>query len=104
MLCCNAFENLIQCAGERGLAVLVCPTKDGMKFALQMRAIKLADEVGFPKGPLPTGPTNLTLSGSMMIRYCPSCGKRLEDMVTANPKLFKELAIKHEQFRKTCGL
>jgi hypothetical protein len=29
---------------------------------------------------------------TLSFRYCPSCGKRLEDLVAANGKFFKELA------------
>jgi len=104
MLCCHAFDNLILNAGERGFAVLVSENKDGVKFSLQMRAVSFADEGNLPKGPLPTMPTHLTLSGSMRIRYCPSCGKRLDDLVTADTKSFKELAGKHAPFQNNWGV
>ena len=104
MLCCNVFNNLINNAGERGLAVLVSEDKDGVKFSVQMRAVSFADEGRLPKGPWPLTLTNLTLSGSMRIRYCPACGKRLDDLATAAPQLFKELAAKHEPFQNDWGV
>lgn len=103
MLCCDAFENLIRSAGGRGLAVLVRSTDDGIKFALQMRAIAFADERALPKGTMAVGPQNLALSGSMVIRYCPSCGKRLDELVTTNAELFVELAAKHSRFQDNWG-
>jgi hypothetical protein len=104
MFCCNAFKNLIENAGERGLAVLVSEHLEGLKFALQMRAVAFTDEAGFSQGPLPVTPTNISLSGSMRIRFCPSCGKRLEELVSEDIKLFEELAVKHKPFQNDWGL
>ena len=104
MFCCPAFENLIGNAGERGLAVLVSQHSEGMKFALQMRAVAFTDEATLPKEPLPTMPTNISLSGSMRIRYCPSCGRRLEELAAAESKVFEQLAAQHKPFQNEWGV
>lgn len=103
-LCCNAFINLINNAGDRGFSVLVSEDKEGVMFAVQMRSVSFIDEKNLPKGPWPTTLTNLTLSGSMRIRYCPSCGKLLNDLVVSDPKYFQELAAKHKVFQNNWGV
>lgn len=104
MFCCQAFENLIKNVGERGFAMLIDDRPEGLKFSLQMRAVEFAAEGDFAKGPLPEKPPHITLSGSMRIRYCPSCGKRLEDLAAANRQLFKELSVTHEPFQNNWGV
>lgn len=103
-LCCNALVNLINNAGDRGLAVLVGEDMDGLTFAVQMRAISIADEGNLPKGPWPTTLKNITLSGSIRIRYCPACGKRLADLAVSAPQYFKELVAKHKTLQNNWGV
>jgi len=99
MFCCQAFENLIKNAGERGFSAVIENRPEGLKFSLQMRAVEFASEADFSKVPLPEKPSHISLSGSMRIRYCPSCGKRLENLVAAKHQFFKELAVTHEPFK-----
>ncbi|NJM37063.1 MAG: hypothetical protein HC845_03845 [Akkermansiaceae bacterium] len=94
MLCCHLLTNLIDNAGQRGLAVLVCKTDAGLRFALQMRAVTADNEntmKKFPKSSFSL-PENVTLSESLRIRHCPSCGTRLDELATKDPSLFARLA------------
>jgi len=104
MFCCNALENLINSAGERGFAILVSAHPDGIKFSLQMRSMAFIDEKAFPSSPLPMLPTNLSLSGSIRIRYCPSCGRRLQELVEKDIKCFSNLAEHHKEFQNNWGV
>jgi len=104
MFCCHAFENLISNAGERGLAVLVCKTDAGFKFAVQARAVSFADESNVAKPSCVTMPTHVTLSESMRIRYCPSCGRKLAELVGIDPSQFEVLATTHRPFQNNWGI
>ena len=105
MFCCHAFTNLIGNAGQRGLAVLVCATDAGLRFALQMRAVTAADEAMIAKNkqPLASFPQHATLSESMRIRHCPSCGRRLDELAAGDPKLFEKLAEDHRPYQNEWG-
>lgn len=106
MFCCHLFTNLIENAGQRGLAVLVCATDAGLRFALQMRAVTAADESTMGKDGQPSTslPEHVTLSGSMRIRYCPSCGKRLDELAASDPKFFAKLADEHRPYQNEWGI
>ena len=103
MLCCTAFENLITDAGERGLAALVKETTNSFRFVIQMRAVSFADEPKLPQEPQPLMPEHLTISASMIIRYCPFCGKNLEDLIATDAQTIKKLADKHKYFHNNWG-
>ncbi|MBE2284137.1 MAG: hypothetical protein IAE77_11830 [Prosthecobacter sp.] len=106
MFCCHSLKNLIDNAGQRGLAVLVCPTEAGFRFALQMRAVTAADETTMTKNRQPSAslPEKMTLSESMRIRHCPSCGKRLDELAASDPKFFAKLASEHRPFQNQWGV
>jgi hypothetical protein len=106
MLCCHSLTNLIDNAGQRGLAVLVCKTDIGLRFLIQMRAVTHDDENNLKQSPQPTLslPEHVTLSGSMRIRYCPSCGKRLEDLAASEPDYFGKLADEHLSYQNEWGV
>ena len=105
MLCCHSLTNLIGNAGQRGFAVLVCETEAGLRFALQMRAVTADDENTMKRLPQSSLslPEHITLSGSIRIRYCPSCGKRLDELATADPAHFSKLAEEHRQYQNEWG-
>lgn len=105
MFCCHSLTNLIDNAGHRGLAVLVCATDAGLRFALQMRAVTATDETEMAriKQPLSALPEHITLSESVRIRYCPSCGKRLDELATSDPTLFAKLALDHRRYQNDWG-
>jgi hypothetical protein len=54
MFCCHSLTNLIDNAGQRGLAVLICATDAGLRFALQMRSVSATDEATMAKNRQPS--------------------------------------------------
>jgi hypothetical protein len=71
-----------------------------MRFVLQVRAISHSDEikigVELNSSLLPV--TNVTLSASVLIKYCPVCGSQLADLLIDKGSHFEELASLHEVF------
>jgi hypothetical protein len=106
MLCCHSLTNLIDNAGQRGLAVLVCITDQGLRFALQMRAVTADDENNMKNFPSPSFslPEHITLSESLRIRHCPSCGQLLDALAASNPELFSKLAYEHRPYQNDWGV
>ena len=98
MFCCDGFKNLIDNAGHRGIAALVERVPGGLMVVLQSRGVDAADE-----GKLrPLGPDydyKMNISASVGIRFCPSCGKRIERTINKQRQLFEELADRHEKLR-----
>jgi hypothetical protein len=94
MFCCQTFENTVASAGERGLAILVERTPDGIGFNLQSRGVAYED-IGKLR-PVPEQDVIINVSRDVMIRYCPWCGRRLQELVQLAPELFAELARTHE--------
>lgn len=106
MLCCHSLTNLISNAGQRGLALLVCPTDAGLRFALQMRAVSAIEEIQLKQAKQPSSalPEYVTLSESMRIQYCPSCGKRLGELASSDPTFFAKLADEHRAYQNEWGV
>ena len=106
MFCCHSLTNLIDNAGQRGLAVLVCKTEAGLRFALQMRAVTADDENTMKTFPQPSFslPEHVTLSESLRIRHCLSCGTRLEELTASEPSLFARLADEHRSYQNDWGV
>jgi len=108
MYCCHTFENIVQNAGNRGFAILVRRLMSvGLMFELQERAIAFADEASMFKRSsseqsswtmAQPSPASATLAASGIIRFCPFCGRRLEELIAADPKFFEELEAKHKPF------
>lgn len=92
MYCCAGLENLVGNAGERGIAVLVRVTKDGIRFVLQSRGVAHEDEGKLQPMPLDI---NVNISCNVGLRYCPFCGRRLAELVESDPKSFNELLDDH---------
>jgi len=104
MYCCHAFENLIKNAGKRGHAVLVGRLKGEIFFSLQMRALDFPDMGQASQLSKDTDIEYLTLTASMRIRYCPSCGTCLADIARANARSIKKLIPQHEPFQDNWGV
>jgi len=97
MFCCPGFQNNVEAAGERGIAVLVKKTPEGTMFVLQSRGIAFDDESKIR--PMPGAPDiKIRVSCTTGLRYCPACGRRLQELVEASPRAFEELAEKHKKF------
>ena len=100
MFCCDGLKNLIGNAGQRGTAVLVYNTPQGIRFNLQSRAITREAELRFTAAPtpLPFG-DHMTISANIGLNYCPFCGMRLQRLVTwRTKKQFEALAEVHKKF------
>lgn len=104
MFCCYAFENLLKNAGKRGLAVLVCRSEKTISFAIQMRSVDFAQDLQPQSILIGNEIEYLTLSASMKIRYCPSCGAKLADMVLRNHKTFEQYAKDHLPLQDDWGI
>ena len=97
MFCCPGFQNSIQAAGQRGLAILVHKTSSGGMFLFQSRGIALED-VGKIR-PNPSAPDmKINVSSETGLQYCPWCGRRLQELIEASPEAFEELAREHKSF------
>ena len=97
MYCCHRFENAIADAGERGLAVLVERTREGIAFVLQSRGIAHVDVRDFP--PSPGENLIINVSSDSRIRYCPWGGRTLQDLARGAPDHFANLATQHNLIR-----
>jgi len=104
MYCCQCFTNLINSAGEAGLAILVTHLNDELRFVLQMRAMSCSDAELCNE--VKTFPDNkaMVLTQSMIVHYCPSCGKCLADLVSSDPRKFEQLVLEHEPFQDDWGV
>lgn len=97
MFCCPGFENSVRNAGQRGIAALAKRTCDGIVFVLQSRGIAFGDESQI--GPMPGFPDiMINVSCTTGLRFCPWCGRRLQDLVEASPRVFEKLVQKHKKF------
>jgi hypothetical protein len=47
---------------------------------------------------------HVTLSESLRIRYCPSCGTHLDALVASDPSLFARLADEHRPYQNEWGV
>jgi hypothetical protein len=95
--CCPGFQNSVANAGRRGIATLVKETADGVVFVLQSRGIAFEDESKIR--PVSDAPDiKINVSCTTGLRYCPACGRRLQELVQASPQAFQELAEKHRKF------
>jgi len=90
--CCPGFQDAIEEAGHRGIAAVVAKTSVGILFLLQSRGIAF-DDVSKLVAPA----VNINVSSDIGFRYCPWCGKELTELVEAAPKVFDELAEKHQK-------
>jgi hypothetical protein len=94
--CCQPFKELIDRAGQRGLAAVVHRYgANPLKFLLQSRGIAHEDVVE-PK----EVSTRIVINIQTLKRidYCPFCGTRLQELLDATPAEYEELAVKHHPF------
>ncbi len=94
MFCCPGFENLIVCAGHKGISALVSRTSAGLVFLLQSRSVDADDE-----NRLVPIPFDINLICNTGIRFCPFCGKPVQQMIEKEPEAFAQLATMHEKFQ-----
>jgi hypothetical protein len=97
IFCCTGFQHRITDAGQRGIAILVIKTSDGIQFRIQSRGIAYADEDKI--NPIPNAPDyKINISCETGLLYCPFCGKKLHNLVRKHPKAFEEIAEMHRKF------
>ena len=94
MFCCPGFENCVNSAGERGLGILVKRTPDGLRFELQSRGIAYEDETKIRPMPIEL---RINVASGTGLRFCPWCGRLVQDIIDLAPDAFVELAKKHEK-------
>ncbi len=104
MYCCHALDNLIQNAGNRGISVLVGQINDSLFFSLQMRSIAFSDREKVSQLPTTTALEHIILTESIRIRYCPSCGKSLADIVSAHSEELEKLVLEHDPLQDDWGI
>lgn len=81
--CCGAFESNFEMAGSRGFGVFsVQFDKDQVDFIVQCRAMEPGAEAPVSKSPL-------SLIAEMYIRFCPWCGKRLDQFYGADRAIMR---------------
>jgi hypothetical protein len=102
MYCCQCLENYVANAGQRGAAILVfrMPNGDGLRFVLQSRGVAFEDEakVGPIASELAPVPYRINISCCGVIKHCPGCGRRLEDLVQPAKDDFFRLAQEHRKY------
>ncbi len=96
IFCCPGFQHRIGDAGNRGVAVLVRKTPEGIRFLLQSRGIAFDDESKIHPMPVEI---NINVSCEIGLQFCPFCGRRLQELIKAAPKAFDDLAEKHKNFQ-----
>jgi len=97
MFCCSGFQHRVADAGQRGIAVLVTKTPEGIRFYLQSRGIAFDDEKKIV--PMPSAPdVKINVSCEIGLLFCPFCGRKLQDLVKMAQNEFELLAEKHKSF------
>jgi hypothetical protein len=102
MYCCHGLQNDVGNAGQRGISILVfkVPDKDELWFVLQSRGVAFEDEGKL--GPIPAEsaafPYRINISTCGVIKYCPTCGHRLQDLVETSTENFFRMAEEHRRY------
>ena|SRR6266516_3175506 len=94
-MCCAGFKNLLDNAGQRGVAALAQHTNEGVGFLLQSRGVAYEDEPKLKPEPIDLIINIACTSG---LRFCPACGRRLKEFADAWSEYFEQLAKEHEKF------
>lgn len=91
--CCTGFKNLLSHAGERGNAVVVwIDSGRELRFLLQSRGISYEDE---PKLKPAKMDVVINISAEIGMRYCPFCGRFLEELIKRHRDFYANLAKEH---------
>jgi len=104
MYCCHAFENLINSAGDSGFAILVTRLNGELRFVLQMRAMSYSDAETCDEVKTLPEDKKVALTQSMIIRYCPSCGKQLSGIASAHSEELEKFVLGHGPFQDDWGV
>ena len=94
--CCTGFRNMLACAGKRGNAIVVWRDSSGeLRFLHQSRGVAFEDEPSLKPAEMDVV---INISAEVGIRYCPSCGRLLEELVAEHRDFYANLAKKHEKY------
>lgn len=94
--CCTGFLNLLSCVGQRGHAAVVWADSSGeLRFLLQSRGLSFDDKSKLKPAPVDVV---INLSAEIGMKYCPFCGRLLEELINEHPKFFRNLSKKHEKY------
>jgi hypothetical protein len=111
--CCEWLKNLLETAGEQGMAVIAQRDGDHRQFYIQARA--LTDwQARTWKRLLHTDPWQaqmdplfrqengrlvaVAMAMSVPVSYCPGCGANLDKLIDRQREEFDKLAIAHQAF------
>jgi hypothetical protein len=95
MYCCDGFSNLIMAAGERGNAALAVEKRGRLYFLLQSRGVAFEDESKLRPASIEV---TINIASCTGLRFCPFCGRKLEELIQDSPDFFENLAAHHEKF------
>jgi hypothetical protein len=96
MFCCEGFRNLASLAGQRGLAILVRENFEGkMIFVFQSRGIAFDDVAKWKAVPIDI---MINVDAVVGLRFCPFCGRKVEQLVQESPEFFRDLMLEHKKF------
>lgn len=99
MYCCSGFNNFLSLAGQRGSAILAYEKSPGhIGFVLQSRGLAFGDEAKWTPISIDV---MINVSSEMGLRFCPFCGRKLEELVRECPDFFTTLAKDHKRFLGT---
>jgi hypothetical protein len=85
---------VLSVAGERGLSAVVASLPEGLFMMLQSRGVNFEDKEKIEGGT--SGLSSfINLSETLAIKYCPFCGKRIEELVMSSHDEFQVLSEKH---------
>ncbi len=94
--CCTGFRNMLACAGERGNAIVVWVDSAGeLRFLHQSRGVAFEDEPRLKPAEMDVV---INISAEVGMRYCPTCGRLLEELVAEHRDFYANLAKEHEKF------
>lgn len=96
MYCCTGFENLITCAGDRGNSAVAWHNENHeLRFFLQSRGMAFGDETKVTPVDIDV---KINISAETGMRYCPFCGRCLEELTRQHHSDFVGLAKQHEKY------
>jgi len=93
--CCTGLRNLLACAGERGMAAVVwLDSSSEPRLLLQSRGVSFDDQTKLRPADVDV---KVNLSAEIGMRYCPFCGRLLEQLINDHREYYRKLAMEHEK-------
>ena len=99
--CCDAFKNLVNNIGKKGISIIPINEYGYKYFNLQWRSLDKKDEKIFDENIKHTQiDCNMYLSLQTTINYCPFCGYKLANLIMKNESEFNDLVNKYKNLSK----